>query len=65
MPLLLTVEEAAEQLGIGRTKTFALISEGHIETVQIGRHRRVPSEALEAYVRRLRKEQAKRRPVAA
>lgn len=51
--VLLTVEEAAEQLGIGRTKTYALVKAGEIETVQIGRLRRVPKAAIEDYANRL------------
>ena len=51
--VLLTVEEAAEQLGIGRTTMFALIREGAIESVQIGRLRRVPVTAVQAYAARL------------
>ena len=34
--LLLTVEEAAEQLGIGRTLMYALVKQGAVESVQIG-----------------------------
>jgi excisionase family DNA binding protein len=51
--VLLTVEEAAEQLGIGRTTMFALIREGAVESVQIGRLRRVPVTAVQAYAARL------------
>jgi excisionase family DNA binding protein len=40
--VLLTVEEAAERLGIGRTSMFKLIRTGEIESVRIGRLRRVP-----------------------
>ncbi len=53
-PLLYKPEQAAEIIGIGRSKLFELIAAGHIETVQIGRSRRVPREALETYVQRLR-----------
>lgn len=53
-PLLLTAEEAARLLGIGRTKMFKLIGGGDVESVTIGRHRRVPTEALKDYVQRLR-----------
>lgn len=51
--VLLTVEEAAEQLGIGRTKTYALVKAGELESVQIGRLRRVPKSAIEDYANRL------------
>ena len=53
-PVLLTVEEAAECLSIGRTTMYSLVSTGAIESVTIGRLRRVPSECLEEYVLSLR-----------
>jgi len=52
--LLLTVEEAAEQLGIGRTLMYALVKDGAIESVHIGRLRRIPADALPRYLERLR-----------
>jgi len=55
--VLLSVEAAAQQLSIGRTSMFALIKAGEIETVRIGRLRRIPSDALNDYVRRLAAEQ--------
>ncbi len=53
-PLLYRPEAAGAALGIGRSKIFELIAAGQLETVQIGRSRRVPAQALEAYVARLR-----------
>jgi excisionase family DNA binding protein len=53
-PLLLTVEQAADRLGIGRTLAYALVSAGEIESVQIGRLRRIPADALPAFLDRLR-----------
>ncbi|NKQ54994.1 excisionase family DNA-binding protein [Amycolatopsis sp. K13G38] len=50
---LLTVEEAAEALSIGRTTMYALIKAGHISTVRLGKLRRVPTDALTAYVSQL------------
>lgn len=47
--VLLTVEEAAEQLGIGRTLVYKLIRTGEIDSVQIGRLRRIPSSAIHEY----------------
>ncbi|WP_369183666.1 helix-turn-helix domain-containing protein [Streptomyces sp. Y1] len=47
----LTVEEAARRLSIGRTTMYALIRDGEIETIPIGRARRVPAEAVANYVR--------------
>ncbi|MEV6316741.1 excisionase family DNA-binding protein [Streptomyces sp. NPDC051776] len=52
--VLLTVEEAARRLRIGRTTCFKLVSTGEIESVMVGRLRRVPPDALRAYVAKLR-----------
>lgn len=52
--LLLSIEEAGEVIGLKRSKMYALIAAGDIETVKIGKSRRVPVEALENYVSRLR-----------
>ncbi|MGH3517335.1 MAG: helix-turn-helix domain-containing protein [Haloechinothrix sp.] len=51
--VLLTVEDAARQLSIGRTTMFALIRTGQIRTVRIGQLRRVPADALTDYVTHL------------
>ncbi|MBL8928130.1 MAG: helix-turn-helix domain-containing protein [Pseudonocardia sp.] len=53
--LVLTVEEAAQRLGIGRTLMYALITSGEVESVRIGRLRRVPADALERFVTGLRR----------
>ncbi|MFF7675698.1 helix-turn-helix domain-containing protein [Actinacidiphila glaucinigra] len=52
--LLLTVEEAARRLGVGRTTCFALIASGELESVKVGSLRRIPADALAVYVARLR-----------
>lgn len=52
--LLLTPEEAALAIGLGRTKVYELLRAGALESVQIGAARRVPVEALREYVDRLR-----------
>jgi excisionase family DNA binding protein len=52
--VLLTVEEAAQRLRIGRTTCFALIRTGALESVRVGSLRRVPAEAIAEYVARLR-----------
>jgi excisionase family DNA binding protein len=51
--VLLTVAEAAKQLGIGRTTAYALVASGDLESVQIGRLRRVHVDAISAYAARL------------
>ena len=48
--LLLTAEEAADVLSLGRTKVFQLIGEGTLRSVRIGKCRRVPAEALREFV---------------
>lgn len=55
--LLLTVEEAAQSLGIGRTTMYGLIKAGHISSVRIGQLRRVPANAVTAYVDQLTSQQ--------
>ncbi|WP_369188885.1 excisionase family DNA-binding protein [Streptomyces sp. R08] len=52
--VLLTVEEAARRLRIGRTMCFALIRAGELESIDIGRLRRVPADAPAAYLARRR-----------
>lgn len=47
--LLLTVAEAAQQLGIGRTLMYSLISSGQVPSVLIGKLRRVRPADLENY----------------
>jgi excisionase family DNA binding protein len=51
--LLLTVEEAADRIGICRSSMFKLIREGDIISVKVGRLRRVTPAALEDFVARL------------
>lgn len=42
-PVLLRVAEAAEALGIGKTKIYELIANKTISTVKIGASRRIPA----------------------
>ena len=52
-PLLVSVEEAAGLLGIGRTTLYELIRQGDVRPIRIGRCVRIPQRELEAYVDRL------------
>ena len=52
-PLLLTPEEAAKLLRIGRTTIYALMKTGDLHPVHIGRSCRLSRADLERYVRRL------------
>ncbi|MEU0990691.1 helix-turn-helix domain-containing protein [Streptomyces sp. NPDC005953] len=56
-PVLLTVEEAARCLRIGRTTCFSLIRTGELESLMVGGLRRVPADAPAAYLARRRAEQ--------
>lgn len=62
--LVLTIEEAARRLGIGRTLMYALVMSGEVESVTIGRLRRVPLECLTEYISRLR-DTSRSTPIAA
>jgi excisionase family DNA binding protein len=50
--LLVTVEEAAVALGLGRTYTYGLVMCKQIASVKVGRKRRIPLFALEEFVTR-------------
>ena len=52
--LLLSIQEAGRALGIRRSKMYELIAAGELETVHIGRAVRVPVDAVEEFVARLR-----------
>lgn len=51
--LLLTPEDAALVLSIGRSKLYELLATGALRSVHIGTSRRIPAEELAAYVQRL------------
>ena len=52
-PLLLTPEEAAKLLSVGRTTVYVLIKAGDLRPVHIGRSCRISRAELERYVRML------------
>ena len=54
--LLLSPYEVSNALGIGRTRVFALIKNGTLESVKIDSSRLIPKEAVESYVQKLRTE---------
>ena len=49
-PLLLSIEESAAQLRIGRSRMFDLIRRGEVLSVKVGGSRRIPYDSLKAYV---------------
>jgi excisionase family DNA binding protein len=52
--LLLTVCEAAQLLGIGRSLLYELLADGQVESIRVGRLRRIPADALADYIDRQR-----------
>jgi excisionase family DNA binding protein len=51
-----TVQEVAEQLGFGLTKTKMLVVTGEIRSVKHGHHRRIPAAAVDEFVRQVERQ---------
>ncbi|MGI8814883.1 MAG: excisionase family DNA-binding protein [Pseudonocardia sp.] len=51
--VMLSVEAAAHQLSVSRTRMYALIKSGDVFSVRVGKLRRVPADALTTYVHQL------------
>ena len=52
--LLLTVSEAVRRLGIGRSLLYELMANDDVESIHVGRLRRIPADALVTYIDRQR-----------
>lgn len=52
-PLLLTVQQAAEMIGVGRSTLYRIMDRGEIHSVHVGASRRIPLSAAYAFVDRL------------
>jgi excisionase family DNA binding protein len=50
--LLLRPVEAAEAIGIGRSKVYELLASGELPSIRVGTSVRVPVEALRAWIAR-------------
>lgn len=48
--IALTVEEAAQRLGLTRKALYAHLAAGHIPSVRLGRRRLIPVAALEKWL---------------
>lgn len=55
--VLLTPEQAAEALGIGRWKLYDLLRQGRLRSLRIGSCRRISTAALAEFVSELEHEQ--------
>ena len=51
MPLVLSVEDIADTLAIGRNKAYALVNTGTIKSLKIGQHYRIPREEFINFVK--------------
>lgn len=51
---LITIDAAAERLGLSRSKVYLLIADGELPTIHIGRARRIALSDLRAFVERHR-----------
>lgn len=49
-PLVLSVEQAAAVLGIGRTTTFGEIQSGRLRSIKVGARRLIPRAAIVDWV---------------
>jgi excisionase family DNA binding protein len=56
--LLYSVPEGAALIGTGKSKMWELVARGEIESVKVDGLRKIPADALTAYVERLRAAQA-------
>ncbi|MEV2278539.1 helix-turn-helix domain-containing protein [Nocardiopsis sp. NPDC049922] len=52
----MTVPEVMDALALKRGKVYDLIRTGRLESVKIGRDRRIPVEAVESFLSALREE---------
>ena len=50
LPLLLTVEEMASVLRIGRNAAYQLVKDGNLQSIRIGRCIRIPRAALLQFI---------------
>ncbi len=59
--LTYTIEEAAKELHVGRSRMFELLRSGELESTKFGRRRVIPVESVVALLaRRLREEKSGR-----
>lgn len=52
-PLAVSVEETARLTGLGRTFLFALLKDGRLRSLKVGRRRLVPIEAIQELMRKV------------
>lgn len=52
-PSLLTTDEAAASLGIGRARVYEMIASGDLRSITIGKRRRIPVAAIDELIEKL------------
>lgn len=50
LPLTVRIKEACRLTGIGRSKLYSLIQQGHIETIKVGSMTLIPIRSLEMFL---------------
>lgn len=51
-PICVRVNDAARMIGVGRTKLYALIAAGEIDTVRLGKATRITTVSLHELIKR-------------
>ncbi len=51
MPLVLSVEDIADTLAIGRNKAYGLVNSGTIKALKIGQHYRIPRDEFIKFIK--------------
>ena len=51
-PLLLTVEEAAKVMSLGRTRIYDLIAKNELDSVKVGKSRRIITKSIDRFIER-------------
>ena len=60
--VMLSLDQAAKCLSVGRSTMYELMNSGEIESVHIGRLHRVPADCLHEFVERCRRQQGAGEP---
>jgi len=57
-PLLLTINQVAALLNLGRTKTYEIVRSGKIKSLKVGSRRLIRPEDVEIYVKKIAEDQS-------
>ena len=55
--VLLRIDEAADLLGIARSHVYRYIQKGELYSIKLGKSRRVPRDAIDRFIERLKADQ--------